>query len=101
MKKSKLYVMTSHSESFGIVLIEAMSYKVPCIAFDSANGAVELLKNNTGILIKNRNKEKMADEIIKLLDNKEELKKYSDKGYNECKKYLIDNVKKEWLSILQ
>ena len=29
--------MTSYTESFGLVLIEAMSYKVPCIAYDSAD----------------------------------------------------------------
>ena len=97
---SKLYVMTSHSESFGIVLIEAMSYKVPCIAFDSASGAKELLKNDVGVLIKNRDKNKMANEIISLLDDNKKLKKYSENGYNECQKYLIENVKKEWLSLL-
>ena len=35
--KSKLFVMTSYTESFGLVLIEAMSYKIPCIAFDSSS----------------------------------------------------------------
>lgn len=101
LKKSKLYVMTSYTESFGIVLIEAMSYKVPCIAFDSANGAKELLKDNVGILIKDRNKEEMAKKIINLLNNDKELYKYSESGFNKCKMYLIDNVKKEWLTILK
>lgn len=47
-----------------------MSYGLPCIAFDTSDGAKELLKNNVGILVKDRNKEKMAEEIIKELKNK-------------------------------
>lgn len=98
---SKLFVMTSMTESFGLVLIEAMSYKVPCIAFDSADGARELLKDNNGILIKDRDKDIMSCEIIKLLKNKKELERYSENGYRSCQKYLIDNVENDWLNILK
>lgn len=101
MTDSKLFVMTSHTESFGLVLIEAMSYKVPCIAYDSADGAKVLLKNNNGILIKNRDKKQMINKIKGLLKNDNELKKYSEKGYDSCKEYLIDNVKEKWLKILK
>ena len=36
MDDSSIYLMTSYTESFGIVLIEAMSHGLPCIAYDSA-----------------------------------------------------------------
>lgn len=101
MNKSNVYIMTSYTESFGLVLIEAMSNKLPCIAFDSANGAKNLLSNNVGVLIKNRNKKDMVREVIKLLKNKEIQKTYSEKGYNYCQKYLLSNVKKDWLSVLK
>ena len=97
---SKLFVMTSYTESFGLVLIEAMSYKVPCIAYDSADGAKELLKNGNGILIKNRDEKQMVEKIIYLLNNKRELEKISEKGYISCQKYLLKNVKEEWLGLL-
>ena len=48
--------MTSITESFGYGLIEAMSYEIPCIAFDSASGARQVIENKE-LLIKNRNKE--------------------------------------------
>lgn len=67
---SSIFILPSYTESFGLVLIEAMSYGLPCIAFDSSDGARELLKNNVGILVKDRDKEKMATEIIKELKNK-------------------------------
>lgn len=98
---SKLFVLTSYTESFGLVLLEAMSYKVPCIAFDSANGAKHLLDNGVGVLIKDRNKDEMANNIIRLLNDKEKLNKISEKGYNKCKEYLIENVKNEWIELLK
>jgi glycosyltransferase involved in cell wall biosynthesis len=92
--------MTSYSESFGLVLIEAMSYKIPCIAFDSASGAVELLKKNVGVLIKNRNKEDMAKEIIKILKSNKDISKYSQASFNKCQEFLLDNVKEKWYKLL-
>ena len=56
MLNSSLYVMTSLTESFGLVLIEANSYGIPCIAFDSASGAKQIIENKE-LLISNRDKE--------------------------------------------
>lgn len=98
--ESSLFVMTSLTESFGLVLLEAQSYGVPCIAYDSADGAKELLKNNKGILVKNRNQKQMVEEIINLLKNKEQLKKMSKIGKDNCTKYYIKNIEKEWLELL-
>ena len=57
--------MCSKEESFGIVLIEAGSFGIPEIAFDSAQGANEIIINNkTGYLIHNRDKYKMANKIV-------------------------------------
>ena len=61
--------MTSYSESFGLVLLEAFSFGVPAIAFDSASGPCELINTNNGILVSNRDKNLMADNIIKSAEN--------------------------------
>lgn len=98
--KSKLFVMTSYTESFGLILIEAMSYKIPCISYDSADGARELLKDNNGILVKNRNKDDMVKKIIALLKDDNKLKKLSLKGYSSCQRYLLNNVTDDWLNLL-
>lgn len=43
-ENSSLYVMTSFEESFGLVLVEASSFGLPLIAFDSAIGAKEIIQ---------------------------------------------------------
>ena len=100
IKNDSLYVMTSHTESFGIVLIEAMSYGLPCIAFNSAQGACEVISQKE-LLIKNRNINEMKDKIIALLNNKKELKKIGLENYEISKKYLSSNVKEDWKKILK
>ena len=72
---SSIYLMTSYTESFGLVLLEAMSLGVVPIAFDSASGAKEIIKDKyNGYLIKNRDKKEMANTIKYLLNNKDKLK---------------------------
>ena len=98
---SALYIMTSHSESFGLVMLEAMAHGVPVVAFSSAEGARELIKNGyNGYLINNRNEFEMADKIVELLTNKEKLQKM---GQNACKvaqKYTKEEVIKTWELLL-
>lgn len=98
-EKSEIYLMTSFEESFGIVALEAQAFKLPIITFSSATGVVELL-NGTGIVIKNRNKERMAKEAIKLLNNKKIYDNLSKKSYLNAKNYSFEKVQKEWISFL-
>jgi len=99
-KNSSIYTMTSYKESFGLVLIEAMSFGIPCVVFDSAKGPLEIIDKSTGFIIKNRNKEKMADKIIELIENKNLRKKLGNNSRNKSRLYDKENIKKEWQKLL-
>lgn len=102
LKKSSLYVMTSFTESFGLVLIEAMSYGIPCIAFSTAEGACDLIENKkNGYLIDERNQEKMATTIIKLMNDEEERKRLGQNAREKSMNYTTENVKEMWTKILK
>lgn len=100
--QSCIYVMTSFSESFGLVLLEAQSHKLPCIAFDSANGAKELIHNGVdGYLICNRDKEKIANKILELINDKDKCKQLGEKALENSKNYLSKNIKQKWVDIFE
>ena len=102
LNKSSIYIMTSHTESFGIVLIEAMSHGVPCIAFSSAEGAKEIIDSGkNGYLIKNRNHTAMIKKIKDLIKNKETRQKIGNSARNSVKKYTSEEVKQQWHNLIE
>ena len=102
LNSSSIYVMTSYTESFGIVLIEAMSHGVPCIAYDSAEGAREIINSGeNGYLIKHRNLDAMVKKIEDLIKNKEERVKIGAQARESVKKYTSDVVGEEWFTLIE
>ena len=100
--KSSIYLMSSTTESFGLVLIEASSFGLPCIAFTSASGACEIIKDNwDGYLIENRDKEKMAKRIINLIKNPERRIIMGDNAYKKSISYISDNIKGNWIKLFE
>ena len=100
-QQSSLYVMTSYTESFGIVLLEAMASGLPCIAFDSAEGAQELIiDNHNGYLIPKRDIENMSQKIIELLNHPELRKTLGKNSRKKALNYTAEKVKAEWRKLI-
>ena len=99
---SSIFLMTSFTESFGIVLLEAMSHGVPCIAFDSAEGAREIIvSGKNGFLIHNRNKNAMAQKVDDLIKYPEKRVKVGEQARQSVKKYTSDVVRDEWITLIE
>lgn len=98
---SSLFVMTSKTEAFGLVLTEAMSYGLPCIAFARASGARAQLNSKNGFLIQDANATKMARTIVSALNDKNNLKLLQNNINQETKeKYDKKVIKGEWQKLL-
>lgn len=102
LQKSSVYVMCSYTESFGIVLLEAFSFGIPCVAFDSARGATEIISNNwDGYLIKDRNKEIMAKKVCELISNPNRRIIMGANGIKKANQYSMDEIRKYWIQIIE
>lgn len=98
---SSIFVMTSHSESFGLVLVEAANYGLPLLAFDSAQGANEIIENNkNGFLVKNRNAEEMIAKIEELINDSSKMQYFSKNSKNTALKFSKETISKEWNKFL-
>lgn len=99
--KSSLYIMTSHTESFGLVMLEAMSHGLPVVGFSSAEGARDLIKDGeNGYLIANRDQQAMANKIVELLKDRTLLQKTGANAYKSVKKYTKEEVTKDWEKLI-
>lgn len=69
---ASIYAMSSHFEGFGMVLLEASAYALPCIAFDVATGPSNIIKHEeSGYLIENGNIQEYANKLITLMSDKQ------------------------------
>lgn len=99
--ESSIYIMTSHTESFGLVLIEAMSYGVPCISYDSAQGANEIIDDGVnGFLVKNRNEEDMVSKIELLINDEKLRNKLGKNARQKSKNYSGEVVLEKWSKLI-
>lgn len=97
LKESSIYLMTSHTECFPIVLLEAMSYGIPCLSYTSAQGANEIIKNEeTGFLIENRNEDEMIEKIEILINDDKLRKKMGKNAKEESKNYSSSIILDKW-----
>ncbi|MBQ9012297.1 MAG: glycosyltransferase [Bacilli bacterium] len=98
---SSLYVMTSHTESFGLVLIESMSYGVPCISYTSAQGANEIIDDGiNGYLIEDRNEDEMIDKINLIMEDDKLRKKLGRAAKKRSLDYSSDVVLEKWSKLI-
>ncbi len=98
MRSSKVFVLPSRWEGFGLVIIEAMSNMLPVIA-SNVGGIPEIIENGKdGILLPPEDSETLAQAINDLLENKELREKLSQAAYKKVKKEF--SIKKYSVQIL-
>ncbi len=99
---SSIYLMSSYTESFGIVLLEAMSEGLPCVAFSSAEGANEIITSgNNGYLVKNRNFSAYIKIVEDLIEDNNKRKKIGKEGRRTVSKYSTEEVSKKWFKLIE
>ncbi len=92
MKSSKVFVLPSTREGFGISVLEANACGLPAVVVDSKkNAAVSLIKEGVNGTLCNLSARSMALEIEKLLKN-DLYKKMVDLSKENAKKYEWDEV---------
>jgi glycosyltransferase involved in cell wall biosynthesis len=69
-KNSSIFVMPSICEPFGLVMLEAMAYKLPCIGAN-VDAMKEIIdENETGFLVKPFDIKSLTTKILKILKDK-------------------------------
>ncbi|MEG1705453.1 MAG: glycosyltransferase [Clostridia bacterium] len=102
LSDSSIFVLTSKSESFSLVLCEAMNVGLPVVSFDIDVGPREIINNfKTGYLINGRDEEEMRAMIEMLIDNTKLRKGIGSEAKKSVQKYYSSNIINKWLEILK
>lgn len=99
MKKSTVFVLSSISDAFPSVLLEAAACGLPVIATNCGGPSeiIERLKN--GILINPGDVQSLSSAIISLINDKLLLKQYSDAGLKNIQKFNIKRTADAYANI--
>lgn len=94
---SSIMVLSSRSEGFGMVLIEAMACGLPSVAFDCPSGPADIITNGLdGLLVKNGDIMGLADALLLLIEDQKIRQQIGSAAKESARRYLIGNVIPMW-----
>lgn len=101
MLNSSIYALSSRHESFGMVIIEAMSVGLPCVSF-ACEGPREIIKNNEdGILVEEENIDEFANSLMRLIESEELRKNFGGNAKKNVERYSFNVVGQELERVLE
>ena len=100
-KNSSIFIMTSRWEGMPLVLLEAMNFGLPIIAFEQT-GANEVLDfGKSGVLIKQGSIHDFNRELLTLIDNANLRAYYSRASIARVENFKVTKIIKEWKQMIE
>lgn len=100
-KNSSIFILTSQSEGFGMVILEAMSFGLPCVSYDCPSGPRDIIINEkTGYLVPNNNFEELEKTVLSLFQNSEKLREFGENAFEQSDKWNDEFILEKWKKIL-
>ena len=102
MKRASLYAMTSFSEGFPFVLLEALSCGLPCVAYDVRVGPAAVIRPGLdGILVPDGDREAYAARLMELMEDDARRLEMAREAQLHARDYSREKVAGIWETVLE
>ena len=102
MLHASIYAMTSESEGFPFVLLEAQSCALPLIAFDVRVGPGFFIRDGqNGFLIPEGNTLLFEEKLIELMEDSELREKMGSQSLEDVQAFSKERVAEKWYSVIE
>lgn len=101
-ENASIFCMTSSSEGFGIVLVEAMQYGLVPMAFNSFATVTDIIDSGkNGVLISPFNINEYANKLKKLIEEKNYRNKLAKNAIDKSRQFSIEIIGEKWMRLFK
>lgn len=99
--RASILLMTSRTEGFGLVLLEAMQAGLPCIAFNCPYGPADIITPDTGVLVDYDDDSAYMEAVVRLMDNEALRRSMGERAKARVLRFDKEMILDEWENLFQ
>lgn len=101
-QSSDFFVLSSRYEGFGLVLVEAMSCGIPCVAFRCKYGPEDIIEDGkNGLLAENGNVKDLAEKMLWMIKHREDRLLMGAQARKDVHKYELNAIMPQWHELFE
>lgn len=100
-RKSDIFILPTREDCFGLVILEAMCNSMCVVSSKYADGAYDLIKNDSGIIVDPYNEIEFANALEKLISNKKLVESISKNAYKNSTNFSFEKVSKGFVDAIK
>ena len=102
LSESSICVSTSYYEGFSLVLLEAITHGVPCVAFDCPYGPRTIIEDGKcGYLVQDKKTHLFAEKLCSLMEDEQLRHQFSIASVERSKTFNIDSIMLQWKNLFE
>jgi glycosyltransferase involved in cell wall biosynthesis len=102
MERASIYALSSRFEGFPLVLVEAMSKGMACVAFDCPTGPADIIDDHrNGLLVPAKDVEALSAALLEMVEDEELRRRCGDAALETARDYTMAAIGPKWDEMLQ